>query len=73
MPKVASVEIDTPANKGETKIRRSHRAPDRMLERPADGIETMADVFLTAKKRKYLSLCFKLWPRFRTRPSKLEC
>ncbi|KAJ9473915.1 Long-chain-fatty-acid--CoA ligase 1 [Pseudozyma hubeiensis] len=51
MPKIASVEIDTPANKGETKIRRSYRAPDRMLERPADGIETMADVFLTAKKR----------------------
>lgn len=52
MPKTASVEIDTPANKGETKIRRSYRAPDRMLERPADGINTMADVFIKAKERK---------------------
>lgn len=52
MPNLASVEIDTPANKGETKIRRSYRAPDRLLERPADGINTMADVFLKAKERE---------------------
>ncbi|KAJ1024337.1 hypothetical protein NDA18_004506 [Ustilago nuda] len=51
MPNLASVEIDTPANKGETKIRRSYRAPDRLLERPAEGINTMADVFLKARGR----------------------
>ncbi|KAJ1022946.1 hypothetical protein NDA13_004995 [Ustilago tritici] len=51
MPNLASVEIDTPANKGETKIRRSYRAPDRLLERPAEGINTMADVFLKARER----------------------
>ncbi|SPO46817.1 related to long-chain-fatty-acid-CoA ligase [Moesziomyces antarcticus] len=51
MPKLASVEIDTPANKGETKIRRSYRAPDKLLERPAEGINTMADVFLHARNR----------------------
>lgn len=54
MSKLASVEIDTPAKKGETKIRRSYRAPDRLLERPAEGINTMADVFLKARERKYL-------------------
>ncbi len=54
MPKLASVEIDTPANKGETKIRRSYRAPDKLLERPAEGINTMADVFLHARNRKCL-------------------
>ncbi|SOV06870.1 related to long-chain-fatty-acid-CoA ligase [Ustilago sp. UG-2017a] len=51
MPNLASVEIDTPANKGETKIRRSYRAPDRLLERPAEGINTMADIFLKARER----------------------
>lgn len=52
MPHLASVEIDTPAKKGETKIRRSYRAPDNLLERPAQGINTMADVFLKARERK---------------------
>lgn len=55
MPKIASVEIDTPANKGETKIRRSYRAPDRMLERPKEGINTMADIFKSALERKCLA------------------
>lgn len=56
MPKTASVEIDTPVGKGESKIRRSYQAPDRLLERPAEGINTMADVFLKARERKYLAL-----------------
>ncbi|CDU25260.1 related to long-chain-fatty-acid-CoA ligase [Sporisorium scitamineum] len=51
MPKTASVEIDTPVGKGESKIRRSYQAPDRLLERPAEGINTMADVFLKARER----------------------
>ena len=54
MTKLASIEIDTPVGKGETKIRRSYRAPDRLLERPSEGINTMADVFLHALKRKLL-------------------
>ncbi|CBQ68344.1 related to long-chain-fatty-acid-CoA ligase [Sporisorium reilianum SRZ2] len=51
MPKSASVEIDAPVKKGETKIRRSYQAPDRLLERPAEGINTMADVLLKARER----------------------
>jgi len=53
MPKLASVEIDEPALKGETKIRRSYRAPDKLLERPSEGINTMGDVLLRAKEREY--------------------
>lgn len=52
MPRIASVEIDTPANKGETKIRRSYRAPNKLLERPAEGINSMADVLLASYKRE---------------------
>ncbi|PWY99700.1 acetyl-CoA synthetase-like protein [Testicularia cyperi] len=49
--KLASVEVGDAPAKGETKTRRSYRSPDKLLERPKENINSMADVFLDAKKR----------------------
>ncbi|PWN52643.1 acetyl-CoA synthetase-like protein [Violaceomyces palustris] len=45
MVKSASVEIGPNPPKGEAKVRRAFLCPDKLVERPAEGINTMADVF----------------------------
>ena len=42
-PRQATVEIGQ-AKKGETKVRRSYCSPDKLVERPVEGVNTMAEV-----------------------------
>lgn len=44
MVRQASVEIGGTPPKGETKVRRAFCSPDKLVERPADGVNTMVDV-----------------------------
>lgn len=48
-PRQATVEIGK-ANKGETAVRRSFASPDKLVERPVDGVDSMADALEYAVK-----------------------
>ena len=48
----ASVEVGDAPAKGEGRIRRAFCSPDKLVERPAAGLNTMADVFAHSLKRK---------------------
>ncbi|KAK0551234.1 long-chain fatty acid-CoA ligase [Tilletia horrida] len=50
MPRSASVEVGPDSVKGEGRVRRSFLSVDKLSERPAEGVNTMLDVFSTALK-----------------------
>ncbi|CAO1629069.1 unnamed protein product [Parajaminaea phylloscopi] len=50
-PRQASVEVGGAPPKGEGKIRRSYRTPEKLISSPGDGINTMVDVFNFALKK----------------------
>lgn len=51
-PRKGSIEIGDPAQKGQTRVRRSYTSPDALLVSPADGIKTIPDV-LARSARMY--------------------
>lgn len=53
MVRQASVEIGGTPPKGETKVRRAFCSPDKLVERPAEGINTMADVLQHSLKSEW--------------------